>query len=329
MKSGALGPICKIETAWNRNVPSWRRPVDMVKEADVDWEQYQMYHPKQPFDPVRYRCWHWYYEYTTGLVGLLGSHMIDVALWFMNDPFPASAVALGDILTWKDGRQISDTAEYVFEFPKGWLLTFSSRLGSGPESDYEIFYGQERTLDTRDWISRPAANRRPDDATDTALPSCTTSARARARRQLARLHALAADAERTDPGRLRARRRLLPRPRGRTHRPEDAGPPATRRIVEAADTRPAPLGEPLSGQTAPGPHASGHQSDLLGRTSSALVPQSSSAQHDDSARGVLAGDAQLHADADLDQRSSARVAASGSVSERAMRAAGVEFAVAS
>ena len=50
-------------------------------------------------------------RYTTGLVGLLGSHMIDVALWFMNDPFPLSAVALGDILTWKDGRQISDTAE--------------------------------------------------------------------------------------------------------------------------------------------------------------------------------------------------------------------------
>jgi predicted dehydrogenase len=174
VKSGALGPICKIETAWNRNVPSWRRPVDMVKREDVDWEQYQMYHAKRPFDPVRYRCWHWFYEYTTGLVGLLGSHMIDVALWFMNDPFPVSAVALGDILTWKDGRQISDTAEYVFEFPRGWLLTFSSRLGSGPESDYEIFYGQERTLDTRDWISRPAANERPDGATDVALPVAAT-----------------------------------------------------------------------------------------------------------------------------------------------------------
>jgi hypothetical protein len=81
-----------------------------------------------------------------------------------------SAVALGDILTWKDGRQTSDTAEYVFEFPKGWLLTFSSRLGSGPETDYEIFHGQDRTLDTRDWVSRPAANKRPDGATDVALP---------------------------------------------------------------------------------------------------------------------------------------------------------------
>jgi predicted dehydrogenase len=170
VKSGALGPICKIETAWNRNVPSWKRPVDMVKPEDVDWQQYQMYLPKAEFDPVRYRCWQLFYEHTTGLVGLLGSHMIDVALWFMDDPIPTSAVALGSVLSWKDGREISDTAEYVFEFPKGWILTFSSRLGSGPEADFEVFYGRDRTLDSRDWVSRPAANRRPPEATDIAVP---------------------------------------------------------------------------------------------------------------------------------------------------------------
>ncbi len=96
--------------------------------------------------------------------------MIDVALWFMDDPYPTAAVALGDVLSWKDGREISDTAEYVFEFPKGWILTFSSRLGSGPESDYEVFYGKERTLDSRDWISRPAANPRDPHVTGTVVP---------------------------------------------------------------------------------------------------------------------------------------------------------------
>jgi predicted dehydrogenase len=170
VKSGALGPICKVETAWNRNVASWARPVDMIKPGDVDWTQYQMYLPKRDFDPVRYRCWQWYYEYTTGLVGLLGSHMIDVALWFMDDPFPSSAVALGGRFTWKDGRETSDTAEYVFDFPKGWMLTFSSRLGSGPESDFEVFYGKERTLDSRDWVSRPAAHTRGPGATEFTLP---------------------------------------------------------------------------------------------------------------------------------------------------------------
>jgi predicted dehydrogenase len=168
--TGALGAMCKIETAWNRNVASWARPFDTITPENFDWEQYQMHLPPRPFDPMRARRWQCFYDYTTGLVGLLGSHMIDVAIWFMDDPVPASAVALGRTLTWKDGREISDTAEYVFEFPKGWILTFSSRLGSGPESDYEVFYGKERSLDSRDWISRPAANSRPADARDIALP---------------------------------------------------------------------------------------------------------------------------------------------------------------
>jgi predicted dehydrogenase len=173
VKSGALGPICKVETAWNRNIQSWMRPIDTIRRQDVDWDQYQMYLPKQEFDAKRFRCWHLYHEYTTGLVGLLGSHMIDVALWFMDDPFPLSCVALGGIFTWKDGRQASDTAEYVYEFPKGWILTFSSRLGSGPESDYEIFYGKSRTLDSRDWMSRPAANRPGPEEKAVQLPEPT------------------------------------------------------------------------------------------------------------------------------------------------------------
>ncbi|HXE81547.1 MAG TPA: Gfo/Idh/MocA family oxidoreductase [Vicinamibacterales bacterium] len=169
VKSGALGKICKVETAWNRNVASWNRPVDMVRREDVDWEQYLMYLPRREFDPVRYRRWQWFHDYTTGLVGLLGSHMLDVANWFMDDPFPTSAVALGGIKTWKDGREISDTAEYVFEYPKDWICTFSSRLGSGPEEDYEIFFGNERKLDSRDWVSRPANHVRPPDAKDIKL----------------------------------------------------------------------------------------------------------------------------------------------------------------
>jgi predicted dehydrogenase len=170
VRSGALGPVCKVETAWNRNVPSWQRSVGDIRPQDVDWEQFQMYLPRRPFDPVRLRSWQWFYEQTTGLVGLLGSHLIDVASWFMDDPFPTAAVAFGGHYTWKDGRETSDTAEYVLEYPKGWLLTFSSRLGSGPETDYCVFYGKTRTLDTRDWVSRPADNKRPPDARDLPLP---------------------------------------------------------------------------------------------------------------------------------------------------------------
>ena len=196
VRSGALGPICKIETAWNRNVPSWARPVDNVRAEDVDWEQFQMYLERRPFDPVRLRSWQWFYQQTTGLVGLLGSHLIDVAQWFMDDPYPATAVALGGRYTWKDGREISDTAEYVLEYPKGWLLTFSSRLGSGPETDYTVFYGKTRTLDTRDWVSRPADNTAAGGRTRRHAAGRPRSPESR--RQLDRLPRLAGAAECAD-----------------------------------------------------------------------------------------------------------------------------------
>ena len=60
MRSGALGHITRVETAWNRNIASWNRSAEAVRPEDVDWEQYQMDLPRRPFDPVRYRCWQWY-----------------------------------------------------------------------------------------------------------------------------------------------------------------------------------------------------------------------------------------------------------------------------
>jgi len=166
VREGALGRVCHVEAAWHRNVPSWARPLDDVRSEDVDWEQYQMGLEPRPFDASRFRRWHLYYEYTTGLVGLLGSHVIDVAQWYMDDPHPVSAVALGGIFSWPDGRETSDTFESLFEFPKGWMLSFASRLGSGPETDYAIFHGERAWLDTRDWRMRPAANRPAEDADD-------------------------------------------------------------------------------------------------------------------------------------------------------------------
>ena len=141
--------------------------------------------------------------------------MIDVALVVHGRSVPDVRVALGGTFTWKDGRQTSDTAEYVYEFPKGWMLTFSSRLGSGPESDYEMFYGKSRTLDSRDWVSRPPPT---GPAGERKTSSCRSRGRgAQPRRQLARLHAVASDAERADPGRLCARGCLLPRARSGAH----------------------------------------------------------------------------------------------------------------
>jgi predicted dehydrogenase len=148
VQTGLLGTVSDIDTAWHRNVPSWARPYDDVKQEDVDWEQYLMGKTDRPFDARRFRCWHLYRDYSTGLPGLLGSHITDLAVWYMDDPLPISGVALGGTYVWKDGREHCDTIECLWEFPKGFLLRYANRLGNDHTFSEVKIYGTNGTFDT-------------------------------------------------------------------------------------------------------------------------------------------------------------------------------------
>ncbi|MFH1744294.1 MAG: Gfo/Idh/MocA family oxidoreductase [bacterium] len=148
VQSGILGQITEVEAFYNRCAQSWCRDFSDVKKEDVDWEQYLMDLPKQEFDPCRFRRWHLYKDYTTGLAGLLGSHSIDLVHWYMDDPLPESGIALGDTLIWKDGREHADTMESAFLYPKGFLLRFVSRLGNSAGGVDIQFYGDRGTFNT-------------------------------------------------------------------------------------------------------------------------------------------------------------------------------------
>ena len=148
VRSGVIGAISEIETSYNRCTPSWKRGFSDVRKEDVDWEQYLMYLPMREFDPQRYRCWHLYRDYSIGLAGLLGAHVIDVGPWFMDDPLPESAVGMGDVLVWKDGRENCDTMESIFMYPRGFMLRFVSRLGNSAGGSEVKFRGTKGSFDT-------------------------------------------------------------------------------------------------------------------------------------------------------------------------------------
>lgn len=154
IQSGILGKISEIEAAWHDAAPRWARPYEDVRREDVDWEQYLMFLPKEPFNPARFRRWHLYKDFTTGTPSLLGSHLMDVAVWFMDDPLPTSAVAHGGVYVWKDGREHADTMDCVIEYPKGFILNYSTRLGNNKPVPEVIFYGTRGTFDTQSWTAR-------------------------------------------------------------------------------------------------------------------------------------------------------------------------------
>lgn len=154
IQSGILGTVSEIEVAWHDSAPRWARDYSDVKAADVDWDQYLMFLPKEPFSAARFRRWHHFKDFTVGTPALLGSHLIDVAIWFMNDPLPRSAVAHGGVYVWKDGREHADTIDCVLEYPKGFILNYSTRLGNNKPVPEVIFYGTNGTFDTESWTAR-------------------------------------------------------------------------------------------------------------------------------------------------------------------------------
>ena len=165
IQSGILGKISEVEAFYHDAAPRWARDFSDVKAEDVDWQQFLMYLPEQRFSAERFRRWHLFKNFTVGTPGLLGSHRIDVATWFMDDPLPTAAVALGGVYVWKDGREHADTIECALEYPKGFILNYSTRLGNSYAIADLIFYGTRGIFDTKTWTAR-AEGARTDALTE-------------------------------------------------------------------------------------------------------------------------------------------------------------------
>ncbi len=121
-----------------------------MKQEDIDWKRFLFGRKSRAFDPSRFREWHLYRDYTLGVVGLLGSHMIDVVHWFMEDPLAESAVAHGGKYAWRDYREQEDTVYALLDYPKGFMLRYLTGLGNATGSGC-FFYGTNGMFDTATW----------------------------------------------------------------------------------------------------------------------------------------------------------------------------------
>ena len=73
------------------------------------------------------------------------SHAIDLVHWFMDDNFPASVVAHGGVFAWHDGRENADTFQALLEYPKGFLVSYSTSFGNDAPS-FTRYMGKKATL---------------------------------------------------------------------------------------------------------------------------------------------------------------------------------------
>ncbi len=147
VQRGVLGEVSKIEIVWNYHGPRWRgRPeVKQIREQDTDWRAWLMTHDPRPFDPQLYFEFRLYKEFSSGIPDQWMSHGIDLVHWFMNDPFPTSVVAHGGVYAWHDGRENPDTFQALLEYPKGFLVSYSTSFGNDSPS-FTRYMGKQATL---------------------------------------------------------------------------------------------------------------------------------------------------------------------------------------
>ena len=147
VENGALGRISKVEIVWNYHGPRWRgRPeVRQIREQDTDWRKWLLTKPYRPFDPRAYFEFRLYRDFSSGIPDQWMSHAIDMVHHVTGDPLPLSAVAHGGVFAWPDGRENPDTFQALLEYPKGFLVSYSTSFGNDSDSFTRIM-GDKATL---------------------------------------------------------------------------------------------------------------------------------------------------------------------------------------
>src|SRR5271165_5227222 len=147
ISSGALGNVGKVEIVWNYHGPRWRgRPeVKQIREEDTDWGKWLLTKPLRPFDPRLYFEFRLYKEFSSGIADQWMSHGIDMVHFLLDDLYPRSVVAHGGVYSWRDGRETPDTFQALLEYPKGFLVSYSTSFGNDSDSSTRVM-GEKATL---------------------------------------------------------------------------------------------------------------------------------------------------------------------------------------
>jgi len=151
IERNVLGPISLIEVTTNRNSPwgAWVWDIEPEGNPDtIDWAQFQQNAGSDvPFSLERFFRWRCWFDYGTGLSGDLFSHEYDAVNQIMGLGIPKSCVASGGVYFYKDGRDVPDTFQAVFEYPDHDLtMVYSATLANGRNRG-KVFMGHDATME--------------------------------------------------------------------------------------------------------------------------------------------------------------------------------------
>ena len=126
IKSGLIGDVVGMRCYWFRNA-DWRRPVPSPEmERMINWRLYK--------------------EYSGGLMTELASHQLEVCT-LVTGKMPVEVSGFGDIIYWKDGREVNDSCSVVYRFSDGRLINYQTLISNKYNGMEDQILGKKGTAD--------------------------------------------------------------------------------------------------------------------------------------------------------------------------------------
>lgn len=125
IRAGAAGKTIKAR-AQSHKKQSWRRTSpNPDREKELNWRLFSATSP--------------------GLIGEISIHALDNLAWYLGAR-PTAVTGFGSTILWDDGREVPDSVEAVFEFPKGALVNCEVTLANSFDAEYEMIYGTDAAV---------------------------------------------------------------------------------------------------------------------------------------------------------------------------------------
>ncbi|WP_160712581.1 Gfo/Idh/MocA family protein [Chitinophaga solisilvae] len=118
--AGDIGQLNVVEARMDRHsaLGAWQYsiPTDASPKT-IDFDTFLKDTASLPFDPVRFFRWRNYQAYGTGVPGDLFVHLISGVHYITGAIGPSAIYASGNLVQWKDGRDVPDVVVAIFDYP--------------------------------------------------------------------------------------------------------------------------------------------------------------------------------------------------------------------
>ena len=88
-------------------------------------------------------------ESSLGLLGEIGIHQMNTVNWFL-DGLPTAVSGFSSLMAYNDGRDVPDTVQCIFEYPKNVRYSYDATLTNSFDGAYEMFFGTSAAIQLRD-----------------------------------------------------------------------------------------------------------------------------------------------------------------------------------